>query len=81
MLGSGDEAVKYRKAELKAFMTLGVEDQLGPSELSILGSVLEFSGKCVEDIVTPQEDVFTLSAEKIVVRCSSSSTPPLIVGR
>lgn len=41
----------YRKAELKAFVALGVEDKLADDELSLLGSVLEFSGKTVGSVM------------------------------
>lgn len=51
MLGSHDEGVTYRKAELKTFVSLGVEDKLEEDEIAILGSVLEFSGKTVQDIM------------------------------
>ena len=50
-LGAEDESVKYRKAELKTFVSLGVEDELGEDEVALLGSVLEFSGKVVEDVM------------------------------
>jgi hypothetical protein len=81
MLGSGDEAITYRKAELKTFVALGVEDKLADDELGLLGSVLEFSEKKVSAIMvshpsalvaqlkiqTPTEDMYCLSAEAIVV--------------
>jgi metal transporter CNNM len=51
MLGSGDEAITYRKAELKTFATLGVEDKLADDELGLLGSVLDFSEKTVAVIM------------------------------
>jgi Mg2+/Co2+ transporter CorB len=51
MLGSGDEAITYRKAELKTFVALGVEDKLADDELGLLGSVLEFSEKKVSAIM------------------------------
>lgn len=41
----------YRKAELKAFVALGVEDELAEDELALLGSVLEFSGKTVSAVM------------------------------
>jgi metal transporter CNNM len=87
MLGAHDEPTTYRKAELKTFVSLGVEDMLGADEVSLLGSVLEFSGKTVSDIMvgwwsmmveetadcqTPREDLYCLSAEKIVVRLKRS---------
>jgi CBS domain containing-hemolysin-like protein len=46
-----DDGVTYRKAELKTFVALGVEDKLADDELSLLGSVLEFSGKTVGSIM------------------------------
>lgn len=57
----------YRKAELKTFVSLGVEDKLQDEELLLLGSVLDFSGKTVGNVMTPMDDVFKLSAERIVV--------------
>jgi metal transporter CNNM len=68
LLGAHDEPTTYRKAELKTFVSLGVEDMLGQDEVALLGSVLEFSGKHVVDVMTPVEDMYSLSAEKIVVR-------------
>ncbi|RXK37609.1 hypothetical protein M231_05151 [Tremella mesenterica] len=58
--------VTYRKAELKTFVSLGVEDKLQEDEVALLGSVLEFSGKTVEDVMTRLEDVYRLSGDKIV---------------
>lgn len=51
MLGSHEEAITYRKAELKTFVALGVEDKLEEDEVGLLGSVLEFSGKTVSDVM------------------------------
>ena len=51
MLGAHDEPTTYRKAELKTFVSLGVEDMLGEDEVALLGSVLEFSGKVVSDVM------------------------------
>ena len=50
MLGY-DEGVTYRKAELNTFVSLGLEDQLGEDELSLLGSVLEFAEKKVGSVM------------------------------
>ncbi|WVQ76817.1 hypothetical protein IAR50_006491 [Cryptococcus sp. DSM 104548] len=66
VLGAHSDSVTYRKAELKTFVSLGVEDQLEEDELGLLGSVLEFSGKTVEDIMTSVEDMYALSADRIV---------------
>ncbi|KLT41909.1 DUF21-domain-containing protein [Cutaneotrichosporon oleaginosum] len=51
LFGKHDEGVRYRKAELKAFVSLGVEDKLADDELLLLGNVLEFSGKTVGTIM------------------------------
>ncbi|CAD6565425.1 MAG: hypothetical protein TREMPRED_001274 [Tremellales sp. Tagirdzhanova-0007] len=66
VLGTHNEGLTYRKAELKTFVSLGIEDKLGDEEIELLGSVLDFSGKAVGDVMTPIEDVFKLSAETIV---------------
>ncbi|ODN75427.1 hypothetical protein L202_06578 [Cryptococcus amylolentus CBS 6039] len=66
VLGAHSDPVTYRKAELKTFVSLGVEDKLEEDELGLLGSVLEFSGKTVKDIMTSHEDMYALSAERIV---------------
>lgn len=51
LLGAHDEPTTYRKAELKTFVSLGVEDMLGQDEVALLGSVLEFAGKQVSDVM------------------------------
>ncbi|TYJ54300.1 hypothetical protein B9479_005059 [Cryptococcus floricola] len=56
VLGAHSDPVTYRKAELKTFVSLGVEDKLEEDELGLLGSVLEFSGKTVKDIMASQEE-------------------------
>ncbi|GFZ49221.1 Uncharacterized protein JCM24511_06971 [Saitozyma sp. JCM 24511] len=66
LLGAHDESITYRKAELKTFVSLGIEDKLEEDEVALIGSMLEFSGKTVNEVMTPMEDVYTLSAEKIV---------------
>ncbi|EJT47625.1 hemolysin [Trichosporon asahii var. asahii CBS 2479] len=53
LFGAHDDGVTYRKAELKAFVALGVEDKLADEELALLGSVLEFSGKTVSSVMLP----------------------------
>ncbi|WVQ84079.1 hypothetical protein IAT38_006224 [Cryptococcus sp. DSM 104549] len=66
ILGAHSDPVTYRKAELKTFVSLGVEDKLDEDEMGLLGSLLEFAGKTVGDVMTPKEDMYALSAEKIV---------------
>ena len=51
VLGASEGGVTYRKAELKTFVSLGVEEKLGEDEIKLLGSVLDFSGKTVEHIM------------------------------
>ncbi len=46
-----NEGSTYRKAELKTFVTLGVADKLEEEEISLLGSMLEFSEKTVESVM------------------------------
>lgn len=67
MLGSHDEGVTYRKAELKTFVSLGVEDKLADDEIAILGSVLEFSGKVVGDIMVRRHS-HDLDEQRLTVR-------------
>ncbi|WWD07906.1 hypothetical protein V865_006013 [Kwoniella europaea PYCC6329] len=66
ILGKHSDPVTYRKAELKTFVSLGVEDKLNEDELGLLGSVLEFSNKKVGDVMTAREDMYTLSSDRIV---------------
>ncbi|CAK9787094.1 unnamed protein product [Cutaneotrichosporon oleaginosum] len=66
LFGKHDEGVRYRKAELKAFVSLGVEDKLADDELLLLGNVLEFSGKTVGTIMTPLGDTYCLSSDRVV---------------
>lgn len=63
MLGPHDDGVTYRKAELKTFVSLGVEDKLAEDEIAILGSVLEFSGKVVGDIMVCHTVIASYKAE------------------
>ncbi|WVQ69021.1 uncharacterized protein L199_007233 [Kwoniella botswanensis] len=66
ILGKHSDPVTYRKAELKTFVSLGVEDKLNEDELGLLGSVLEFSNKKVGGVMTAREDMYTLSSDRIV---------------
>ncbi|KAJ7252042.1 hypothetical protein C8J57DRAFT_1077753 [Mycena rebaudengoi] len=62
-----NEAHTYKKAELKSFLQLHASSAaLRDDELSILQGVLELSAKSVEGIMTPMEDVVTLSADDIL---------------
>ncbi|GMK58942.1 hypothetical protein CspeluHIS016_0603840 [Cutaneotrichosporon spelunceum] len=66
LFGAHGEGVRYRKAELKAFVSLGVEDKLADDELLLLGNVLEFSEKAVGTIMTPLSDTYCLPSDRVV---------------
>jgi len=64
----GDEANTYKKAELKSFLQFHREGQepLRDDEISILNGVLSLNDKKVSQIMTPIEDVVTLSSDAIL---------------
>ncbi|KAI0761146.1 DUF21-domain-containing protein [Trametes elegans] len=63
-----DEAHTYKKAELKSFLAFHRqgEEPLRDDEISILNGVLELNNKKAEQIMTPMEDVVTLSADRVL---------------
>ncbi|KAI0324347.1 DUF21-domain-containing protein [Cubamyces sp. BRFM 1775] len=63
-----DEAHTYKKAELKSFLAFHRqgEEPLRDDEISILNGVLELNNKKAEDIMTPMQDVVTLSADRVL---------------
>lgn len=65
LFGAHDDGKTYRKAELKAFVALGVEDKLADDELLLFGSVLEFSSKTVASVMVPIADVYKLPADRL----------------
>jgi Mg2+/Co2+ transporter CorB len=71
MLGAGDEAITYRKAELKTFVALGLEDKLADDELGLLGSVLEFSEKTVSAIMVGHARVRLLISRHLWRICTA----------
>ncbi|BFZ53888.1 cell agglutination protein Mam3 [Savitreella phatthalungensis] len=64
-----DEGTVYKKAGLKTLVTLhktlGV-DRLNEDEVTIITAVLDLKEKNVDRIMTPIEDVFTMSADTIL---------------
>ncbi|CAI2187125.1 18388_t:CDS:2 [Funneliformis geosporum] len=59
----------YRKSELKTFVSLhknGGIESLNEDEVQIIGAVLDLREKPVSAIMTPLEDAFTLSADKVL---------------
>ncbi|GAA6059512.1 hypothetical protein JCM10212_002255 [Sporobolomyces blumeae] len=56
----------YKKAELKTFVGLHRqfgEETLNEDEATIISSVLDLNDKSVEDIMTPLEDIYSLSSD------------------
>jgi Mg2+/Co2+ transporter CorC len=76
MLGSGDEAITYRKAELKTFVALGVEDKLADDELGLLGSVLEFSEKKVSAIMVSRPSALVTQLKNRPQLRTCTACPP-----
>ncbi|KAJ7466422.1 hypothetical protein FB451DRAFT_1340594 [Mycena latifolia] len=68
LLLGADHGHTYKKAELRSFLALHRtgEEPLRDDEISILNGVLELGGKSVEGIMTPMQDVVTLSADAIL---------------
>ncbi|CAI4050947.1 Mam3p SKDI_15G0990 [Saccharomyces kudriavzevii IFO 1802] len=68
MLGE-DHGIMYKKSGLKTLVTLhrtmGVE-RLTKDEVTIISAVLDLKAKKVEEIMTPIENVFTMSADTIL---------------
>ena len=64
-----DHGTVYKKSGLKTLVTLhqtmGVE-RLTTDEVTIISAVLDLKDKKVKEIMTPIENVFTLSADKIL---------------
>jgi metal transporter CNNM len=71
LLGA-DHGTMYKKAGLKTLVTLhktlggGAGDQLMEDEVTIINSVLDLKDKPVGDIMTPMQDVFTMSADTVL---------------
>ncbi|KAK9448306.1 uncharacterized protein V1518DRAFT_385054 [Limtongia smithiae] len=64
-----DHGIVYRKAQLKTLVTLhrsmGV-DRLNKDEVTIISAVLDLNEKPVGNIMTPINDVYTMSADRIL---------------
>ncbi|KAL1952382.1 hypothetical protein VTO73DRAFT_1531 [Trametes versicolor] len=63
-----NEAHTYKKAELRSFLAFHRqgEEPLRDDEISILNGVLELNNKKAEEIMTPLNDVVTVSADRIL---------------
>ncbi|TBU30759.1 hypothetical protein BD311DRAFT_863763 [Dichomitus squalens] len=62
------ETHTYKKAELRSFLAFHRqgEEPLRDDEISILNGVLELNNKKVEQIMTPIQDVVTISADRVL---------------
>jgi metal transporter CNNM len=67
-----DHGTTYKKAGLKTLVTLhqtlgpNPEDQLNKDEVTIITAVLDLKAKAVGSIMTPMDDVFTMSSDTIL---------------
>jgi metal transporter CNNM len=66
-----DHGTTYKKAGLKTLVTLHktlgeAGEQLNSDEVTIISAVLDLKEKPVGDIMTPMEDVFTMSADAVL---------------
>jgi metal transporter CNNM len=67
-----DHGTVYKKAGLKTLVTLhrtlgsSPTDRLNQDEVTIITAVLDLKEKAIGDIMTPMEDVFTMSADTVL---------------
>jgi hypothetical protein len=67
-----DHGTTYKKAGLKTLVTLhqtlgpNPEDQLNEDEVTIITAVLDLKAKAVGSIMTPMDDVFTMSSDTVL---------------
>ncbi|KAE8445134.1 hypothetical protein EG329_013736 [Mollisiaceae sp. DMI_Dod_QoI] len=67
-----DHGTVYKKSGLKTLVTLhktlgsSPTERLNQDEVTIISAVLDLKDKAVGDIMTPMEDVFTMSADTIL---------------
>ena len=66
-----DHGTTYKKAGLKTLVTLhkslgDAGEQLNQDEVTIISAVLDLKAKAVGDIMTPMQDVFTMSADTVL---------------
>ncbi|KAE8218568.1 hypothetical protein CF319_g7578 [Tilletia indica] len=64
-----EHGTTYRKAELKTLVSLHAQlgtEHLHEDEVTIIRAVLDLNDKTVEDVMTPIDDVWTLSHDEIL---------------
>ena len=67
VLGANEEHT-YKKAELRSFLQFHRhgEEPLRDDEIAILNAVLELNTKSIVEIMTPINDVVTISADAVL---------------
>ncbi|KAI1256297.1 hypothetical protein MGN70_001421 [Eutypa lata] len=70
MLGE-DHGTIYKKSGLKTLVTLhkslgAVDERLNQDEVTIISAVLDLKRKPVEEVMTPMDDVFTMSEDTVL---------------
>lgn len=76
-----DHGTTYKKAGLKTLVTLhkslgAAGEQLNQDEVTIISAVLDLKAKSIGSIMTPMDDVFTMSADTVL----DEKTMELILG-
>lgn len=67
-----DHGTIYKKAGLKTLMTLHrqlgttPDERLNKDEVTIISAVLDLKAKSIGSVMTPMDDVFTLSSESVL---------------
>jgi metal transporter CNNM len=66
-----DHGTVYKKSGLKTLVTLHkslgeASDRLNDDEVTIIAAVLDLKEKPVEDVMTPMDDVFTMSEDTVL---------------
>ncbi|KAI0894583.1 DUF21-domain-containing protein [Annulohypoxylon nitens] len=66
-----DHGTVYKKSGLKTLVTLHkslgeVDERLNQDEVTIISAVLDLKRKPVEEVMTPMEDVFTMSEDTVL---------------
>ncbi|KAI0204491.1 hypothetical protein F4808DRAFT_413710 [Astrocystis sublimbata] len=70
LLGT-DHGTVYKKSGLKTLVTLhktlgDVDERLNQDEVTIISAVLDLKRKPVEDVMTPMDDVYTMSEDTVL---------------
>ncbi|KAI0888455.1 DUF21-domain-containing protein [Annulohypoxylon maeteangense] len=66
-----DHGTVYKKSGLKTLVTLHkslgeVDERLNQDEVTIISAVLDLKRKAVEEVMTPMEDVYTMSEDTVL---------------